>query len=178
MTFMFSHSLCTRGGWVGFAFFRTPCLKFARPPCSPFFHHMWWIFSPECRYAMYPFFFPECRYAFHPFSFLYAGILFTLFHPSERWMAVWLQFSSGKKHCIPMLLFVVFRVFSCPHVYLFTCAVWLFSNVRCLRCDCVTHFRLWHVFRLLTMGSVLYVFTSYYGVAPILLDPCFLCVRK
>ena len=33
-------------------------------------------------------------------------------------------------------------------------------------------------FWLLTMGSVLYVFTSYYGVAPILLDPCFLCVRK
>ena len=112
------------------------------------------------------------EFVFRPHKWL-GGI-----HGSERWMAVWLQFSSGKKHCIPMLLFVVFRVFSCPHVYLFTCAVWLFSNVRCLRCDCVTHFRLWHVFRLLTMGSVLYVFTSYYGVAPMLLDPCFLCVRK
>ena len=29
-----------------------------------------------------------------------------------------------------MLLFVDFSVFSCPHVHLFICAVWLFSNVR------------------------------------------------
>ena len=71
-----------------------------------------------------------------------------------------------------------FQCFSCcKFIYLFV-QFGFFSNVRFLRYDCVTHFRLWHVFRLLTMGSVLYVFTSYYGVAPILLDPCFLCVRK
>ena len=125
-----------------------------------------------------PFFFPECRYAFHPFPFLYAGILLTPI-PSLRTMdgsVTPIQLRKKGLHSdVAVCGFQCFLMSTCSLIYL--CSLAFFERAF-LRCDCVTHFRLWHVFRLLTMGSVLYVFTSYYGVAPILLDPCFLCVRK
>ena len=118
------------------------------------------------------------RYAFPPFPFLYAGILLTPI-PSLRTMdGSVTPIQLRKKNCTPMLLLLHFSVSHVASLFICLCSLVFFSNVRFLRYDCVTHFRLWHVFWLLTMGSVLYVFTSYYGVAPILLDPCFLCVRK
>ena len=96
--------------------------------------------------------------------------------PNDGWQCD--SNSAQEKNCTPMLLLLHFSVSHVASLFICLCSLFFFSNVRFLRYDCVTHFCLWHVFRLLTMGSVLYVFTSYYGVAPILLDPCFFMCKE
>ena len=122
--------------------------------------------------------FPECRYASHFFfPSLYAGV-FSLIFPSLRTMDGRVTpIQLGKKDPHSDTDVCAFQCFSCRHVHSFICSLSFFERVWCvLRMRYVLPFMARS--RLLTMSSVLYVFTSFYGVAPILLDPCFLCVRK
>ena len=121
---------------MGFAFFTTPCLKFARPP-KPLLLYV----SIKCDGSL----------------FLYAGMTmnFLYLSPSLRTDGWPVNSNSAQKKVLPIFsvrcaLHLQLLMFPYMH-YLYIWFLFLrgnsltcFLDVRCLRDECVCDFRLWH----------------------------------